>query len=375
MSLERRPLPYTWERVKEELQLRLLSLLKDLGIKEKPDHQGMVRPLNPNRGDKKPGSLIIWTEGEFKSRGRFKDFSSDDGGDIFGLIQFWARPRPAGKMDVYWWALEWLGWDKGNVRTLSEDVEARERREREQRAFEAKEKQRKDQIEGALFKLWLGLPPILGTPGEYYLREVRKIPMDRLAHQPGATRWAEHVEWIDPETGEVHEWRNVIVNAMTAGKRVAALHRTWLLPDGSGPDPVRKARGRHKTMIGTAAGAAIRVSPGPSGLSPTMAERKGRTDPLIITEGYEDALTLAVARPDCRAWAAGSLSLMGLLEWPACASAVVLAADNDWDKPQAMAAFEKVEAWWRGQARGRPVHVVRAAAGKDFNDMARGEAA
>lgn len=371
MSVEHRPLPYEWKRVKEELQLRLLSLLKDLGIKEKPDHQGMVRPLNPNRTDKRPGSLIIWTEGEMQGRGRFKDFSSDDGGDIFGLIQFFARPRPAGKMDVYWWALEWLGWDRGHVRTLAEDVEARERREREQRAFEAKEKQRKADQSAALFGLWLGLPPITGTPAEHYLRAVRGIPMDRLTHQPGALRWAERVEWADPETGEVFEWRHCMVSAMTAGKAVTGLHRTFLKPDGSGKAERRKA----KTMIGAATGAAIRLSPGPSGLSPTMAERKGRTDPLIVTEGIEDALTLAVARPDCRVWAAGSLSLMGLLDWPPCASAVVLAADNDWDKPQAVAAFEKVEAHWRSQALGRPVHVVRAAAGKDFNDMARGDAA
>ena len=94
-----------------------------------------------------------------------------------------------------------------------------------------------------------------------------------------------------------------------------------------------------------------------------------------MTEGIEDALTLAIARPDCRVWAAGSLSLMGLLDWPGCASAVVLAADNDWDKPEAVAAFERVEAHWRAQANGRPVAVIRAALGKDFNDMARGVAA
>jgi hypothetical protein len=51
---------------------------------------------------------------------------------------------------------------------------------------------------------------------------------------------------------------------------------------------------------------------------------------------------------------------------------VVLVADNDWETPQAVAAFEKVEAHWRGMARGRPLKVVRAGVGKDLNDWARG---
>ncbi len=74
--------------------------------------------------------------------------------------------------------------------------------------------------------------------------------------------------------------------------------------------------------------------------------------PLIICEGIEDGLTLALARPDYRVWVAGSLSLMGLIEWPECASAVVLAADNDWEKPEAVRAFERVEARLHQVERG-----------------------
>lgn len=363
---ERRALPHPWDKVKGALQHRLRDLMADLGIREKADRNGLVHPLNPNRADKKPGSLVIWTQG--RDPGCWKDYASGDSGDVFGMIQFWARPRPAEKIDVYWWAVEWLGWDRGQVRTLAQDQADRERRDRERRAAESRAKAEEGARSRALFGLWLSLPPIAGTPAERYLREARGIPVERLAHQPGALRWAKSVEFVDPGTGEVHEWRNCMVSALTAGKAVTGLHRTFLKPDGS----AKRGGIKDKTMIGTAAGAAIRLSPGPSGLSPTMAARKGRTDPLIVTEGIEDALTLAVARPDCRVWAAGSLSLMGLLDWPECASAVVLAADNDWDKPAAVEAFARVEAHWRAQARGRPVHVVRAAAGKDFNDMARG---
>lgn len=365
-----RPLPYPWPEVKGRLQASLPSLLERLGLRyAEPSSAEVLHPLNPTRNDKRPGSFVIWTRGS--AAGAWKEYAGiAAAGDVFGLIGYVLNLQE--KIDAYWWALEFLGLDRGNVRTKAEDVQARERRAKDAAAQAIKDREGAEKKARQLFGLWLGLPGFMGTPAEHYLRAVRGIPLERLTRTPGATKWAERVEWVDPETGEVSEWRNVMVNAMTAGKRVSALHRTWLEADGSGPDRRRKAVGRHKTMIGTASGAVIRVSPGPSGLSPTAAEKKGRTDPLIITEGYEDALTLAVARPDCRVYAAGSLDLMRLFEWPTCASAVVLAADNDWDKPEAVKAFEKVEAYWRAQARGRPVHVARAQSAKDFNDMARG---
>ena len=368
-----RPLPYAWDRVREALQDRILQLVSDLGIREQPDRNGLIHPLNPNRDDRKPGSFVIWTRGD-SGVGAWKDYACGDKGDVFDLIQYLAKPRPASKIDVYWWALNWLGWERHEVRSQAEDAAARERRERERRAFEARRAAAEADMSRRLFGLWLGLPAIRDTPAWRYLCEARNLPMDRLAHPPGALRWAREVDWIDPETGEVFTWRNVMVSAMTRGKVVTGLHRTFLAPDGSGPDPVKKAQGKHKTMIGHPSGAAIRLSPGPSGLSPTKAAAAGRRDPLIICEGIEDGLTLALARPDCRVWAAGSLSLMGLIDWPECAAAVVLAADNDWEKPEAVRAFERVEAHWRQQAQGRPVHVVRSRAGKDFNDWAMASA-
>ena len=369
-----RPLPYSWPDVKARLQASLPGVLSALGLRYRErDSEAVLHPLNPTRNDKHPGSFVIWTQGS--AAGAFKEYAGLQAqGDVFGLIAYILGLQE--KIDAYWWALEHLGLERGRVRTKAEDQLARERREKDAAAARVKDAQAAEAKARALFGLWLGLPPIAGTPAERYLREVRKVPMERLAHAPGALRWASAVDWVDPATGEVHEWRNVMVSAMTADKRVTALHRTWLTPDGSGPDPVRKAAGRHKTMIGGASGAAIRLSPGPSGLSPTMAARKGITGPLGIGEGIETCLPVAVARPDYRIWAAGSLSLMGLLEWPDCASAVVLLRDNDWEKPEAIAAFDRVEAHWRAQARGRPVAVVAPPPGvDDFSSWVMGEAA
>ncbi len=193
--------------------------------------------------------------------------------------------------------------------------------------------------------------------------------MDRLARAPEALRWCAAAEWIDPETGEVIEWRNRMVSAMTRGKALTGLHLTQLKPDGSGKAEVAKA----KLMFGSVRGAAIRLSKGPTGLSPTKAAAAGKRGPLAVGEGIETCLTVAAARGDYRVWAAGSLSLMGLLDWPPCASAVVLLAENDW-KPEARKAFEAVRAHWQAQAKGRPVEAAASAVGSDFNDWARGGA-
>jgi len=364
---ELRPLPYPWPEVKHRLQKSLPAVLERLGLRyAEASTAETLHPLNPTRNDKRPGSFVIWTQGT--AAGAWKEYAGVAAkGDLFDLIAYVLRLQA--KIDAYWWALEFLGLDRGRVRTKAEDIQARERREKDAAAELVKNAAAAKARQGLLFGLWIGLPGIKDTPAEHYLRAVRGIPMERLQHWPGALKWADQVEWVEPETGEVFEWRNGMISAMTAGKAVTALHRTWLKADGS----AKAGRGKDKTMIGTASGAAIRVSPGPSGLSPTRAEAKGRRDPLVITEGIEDALTLAVARPDCRVWAAGSLDLMRLFDWPGCASAVVLCADNDWDKPEAMAGFARVETHWRRQALGlnRAVHVVRAQAGKDFNDLVK----
>ncbi|MBX9708024.1 MAG: toprim domain-containing protein, partial [Caulobacteraceae bacterium] len=199
----------------------------------------------------------------------------------------------------------------------------------------------------------------------------RGLPIDRLAARPGAIRQLAACDHFDKATGEITTWPAMATAISGAGGNVTGLHLTWLQPDGRGKAPVDKP----KKMRGVVVGGAIRLSKGAAKLSPEAAAQAGKTGPLIITEGIEDALTAAIARPDDRVWAAGSLSLLGELAWPDCASSVVLVADNDWLKPAAVAAFEAVEAKWREMARGRPLKVVRAEVGKDLNDWARGEGA
>ncbi len=356
---ELRALPYDWKDLRKRLQARVPDLVRRLGVVD-PIRGGIVMPLNPTRQDRRPGSFVIWTGGD--GAGAWKDYATGEAGDVIDLVGYLLGL--ATRMDAYWWCLEFLGLGRGEVRTASQAEADRRRAERDRLAGEARANADAADRSAGLFKSWLALPPIAGTLAETYLREARKIPLDRLPHMPGALRFAPALDHTDKDTGEVTSWP-CMVAAMTRGSKFASIHRTFLALDGSGKAPVNKP----KMMLGPCRGAAIRLSPGPSGLSPGAADKKGRRDPLALGEGIETTLTVACARLDYRAWAAGSLSLMGLLDWPDCASAAVLLKENDYS-PEAVTAFARVEAHWQAQSAGRPLVTAASSVGSDFNDWA-----
>ncbi|WP_332772954.1 DUF7146 domain-containing protein [Phenylobacterium sp.] len=366
---ERRELPHAPDVVKRELQRRILSLLPALGIMEQPAN-GMVMPRNPNRDDKRPGSFVIWTVSNAGGVGAWKDYACGESekGDVFDLIAYLQRLDRW--IDAYWWALDFLGMGRGEVRSADQARLDAERHARERRAADARANANAAEAARKAKAFWLGRKPeIRGTLAWKYLTQARGLPLDQLKKPPGALRFDPALDHIDRDTGEVTTWP-ALVSAMSHWQTddICAVHRTYLAADGLAKAPVASA----KKMLGQAAGGAIRLAKGAGGLTPKAADEQGRRGPLVITEGIEDGLTAVLAQPDYRVWAAGSLSLLGRLGWPPCASAVVLVADNDWDKPQALAAFDKVLAHWKGMAAGRPLKVVRAEAGKDLNDWARG---
>ncbi len=362
-------LSYPPRQVREALQQRIGDLLPRLGIRESAAN-GMVTPLNPRRNDRHPGSFVIWTSGD--AIGAWRDYALDDTakGDVFDLIQY--LERLATWRDAYNWALDFLGW--GERQQIHRKAESQADRERLEADRLARERRAQSEADGRAKKA-LGLflkcqKDFAGTPVWAYLTQARGLPLERLPRLPGAIRFHPGLDHLDPSTGEVTTWPAMVCAMSRASDgQVRGLHRTYLTADGLGKAPVDKA----KKMMGLAQGCAIRVWKGEGDLTPEDAARQGKTAPLIITEGIEDAITAAIARPEYRVWAAGSLSLMGTLDWHPCASAVVLVADNDWDKPAAVEAFEKVAARWRGMAEGRPLNIVRAQKGKDLNDWARGQ--
>ena len=362
MTAERPRLPYDPADIRERLQKRMRSLLDALGIRE-DIKGGLCTPRNPRRNDRKPGSFVIWCDPARDGCGSWCDYAIGRKGSVFDLVMYLGGL--ADWIDAYWWALDFLNLQRGVVRSADQARLDDERREADRKAASAKAASDQAARSRALLGDWLALAPIAGTLAEVYLRSARGIDLSRLARSPDALRFAPALDHLDEETGEVTTWP-AMVALMTRGSAAAALHRTWLAPDGLGKAPVAKA----KKMRGPTKGAAIRLARGPTGLSPPAAAKAGKRGPLAIGEGIETALTVAAARPDYRVWAAGSLNAMRGFDWPDCASAIVLLRDNDWGD-QARAEFDRVEAHWRAQAAGRPVVVAASKAGSDFNDMVR----
>ena len=368
---DRPSLPYEPADIRRRLQGRLHDLLPRLGIEDRQRGK-LLLTTNPRRPEnKRRGNFAIWLTGE--GAGAWKDYglAGDKRGDVFDLIEYLGRLNSW--IDAYWWALDFLNLDRGVVRSAEQSKLDRERIETERREREMKAKADDEARSRRLFKFWMELPDsIAGTTVETYLRDARGIPMELLGSprfRLGALRYCRRLEHADDETGEVTYWP-AMVAAMTTGLTVTGLHRTWLEPNGKGKAPVLHP----KKMTGRTAGAAIRLTTGPSGLSPTRATMKGVIGPLAVGEGIETSLSVAAAMPSWRVWAAGSLAHMGLLEWPSCADRVILLRDNDW-KDDAREAFERVVDHWRRQSRGRPVNVIASEVGNDFNDWLKGAAA
>jgi Toprim domain len=367
---DRAPLPYKPSEIRARLQDRLPDLLPRLGIDDRQRGKVLIT-RNPRRPENtRKGNFAIWLTGP--GAGSWKDYglAGDKRGDVYGLIEYLGRLNSW--IDAYWWALDFLNLDRGRVRTAEQAKLDREQDAAERKSRELKAKADDEARARRLFGQWLSLPEsIVDTPVETYLRHARGIPLERLGapkFRLGALRYCKRLEHIDDDTGEVTYWP-AMVAAMTMGVAVTGLHRTWLAPDGRGKADVHGP----KKMVGITRGAAIRLTMGPSGLAPTRALMKGIVGPLAIGEGIETSLTVAAAMPEWRVWAAGSLSHMGLLEWPGCADRVILLRDNDLSAG-ALEAFERVFDKWKHQARGRRVDVIASEVGSDFNDWAKGAA-
>jgi hypothetical protein len=147
----------------------------------------------------------------------------------------------------------------------------------------------------------------------------------------------------------------IVLPAMVAGvqaadRRLVAVHRTYLRPDGTGKASVATP----KKMLGPCAGCAVRLAP--------VAER------LLVAEGIETALA-AMQATGLPAWAALSTSGLRGLILPDSVRDVVVAADAD--QPGVQAA--EVAAW-RWTAEGRTVRIAYPPDGLDFADVLAGDA-
>ncbi len=202
---------------------------------------------------------------------------------------------------------------------------------------EAEERAEADRAERRALATWREARPITGTVAETYLRG-RGITCD-----------LPHTLRFHPDCWHPTAKRYPAVVALIEGLPRAAIHRTYLRPDGSGKAGVEPA----KAMQGAAAGGAVRLT-----------EAEG---PLVVAEGIETALSLAsglLSRP-ATIWAALSAPSIASLRLPNIAPHRLTIA-SDGDKAGQEAAHKLAE---RADALGWTVSLLPAPQGRDWNDI------
>lgn len=367
----------------DEIKDRLLDDIEKLAAELVPDgvkNGDYWIGRSPLRVDNHAGSFWIRIAG--RARGAWKDEASGATSDIINLIRQVKRHDTLAETRK--WCMRRVGLSDGPA-DAPPSPEEMKRREAERAA----EQQRRAKEEAAAladrskraFGSWLKAEKLTprtfpGSLVDRYLREARGIDLVRglIARGrplPGCTRFFPALDY-KTDAGELIALP-CIANLMTGPAGTGqALHLTWLKPDGSGkaelPDPDDNPA---RKIWGPPNGAVMRLAKGAGDLTPEDAGRQGMQGPVAAAEGYEDGLALMLALPDYRVWSAGTLGNLGNMPALPCVDRFVVAADNDWTKPDAMAAFDK--AMVKLKSQGVPVKVARAPRGKDMNDLLKGE--
>lgn len=349
--------------IKPQLLARIDRLARELAPRgSKSGAYWLASDPTGRRADKNPS---FWVRISGPAPGAWRDEVSGEQGDVIMLVMHCTRL--ANHKAVRQWCLDWLGLGSGTGKIDRRKMEARKIadtyvREQEEREARDNLQMKRRQAKG----WWLHAQgAIEGSPVATYLA-ARGIDLRLLAAPPRALRYLAKADHVDNQ-GEITEWPCMIA-AMCAGTgAIVAVHRTFLAVDGSAKAPVMAAK---KIWPHGWKGSVIRLAKGAGQLNPEQAAKKRIAAPLVVTEGIEDGLSVALACPHLRVWAAGTLGNLAHVpvEHP-CVSKVIVFADND-ASPQARALFDKGIEALRAK---RPVSVARAFQGKDANDLLRGK--
>jgi hypothetical protein len=191
-----------------------------------------------------------------------------------------------------------------------------------------------------ILKLWESAKPTENTTVERYLhfRGLTGTIPSTLRYLPNHFHALTQTRW-PCMVGSIICWPD----------RLIGLHRTYLKHDGSGKAPVQP----NKMMLGKLRGGSIPL--------------RHIHETLIIGEGIETALSVAVAAPpDISVWAALSATNMPhlILPPPPLAQTIIIAADPD--EAGMKAAYLSARKW---ADEGRLVKIAVPPSTKDFNDI------
>lgn len=375
-----------WDDLKRTLDDRADEVLALLKI-DAPDKKSTAVIDDPLGGGR--GNFAIWRKADGLSWKSFvNDFYCGRILELIAYVNGWYHLERRGAKEAATWAIDRLGLgtvsqaelDRDRAKSVAAQTRARD---------EADEALRRQQ--GRAWHIFAKeAVPVLGTGAETYLREARGIDLRQAPFRgprggfagPHALRFVARHRYVHRDrrgrkVGEsVHP--ALIACCVDADMKIRAIHQTYLrddfsdkaelppAPDGH-PQPARK-------VWPAATGLVIPLWRGEGHYSPREAAELGLLQTLALSEGVEDGLTEVLAAPQHRTWAMISLSNMvhvaGRL--PACCDAVIVHRQNDWQKPEAVAQFERGMAAIR--ATGRAAAEIAAVIGKDINDTLRGAA-
>lgn len=185
-------------------------------------------------------------------------------------------------------------------------------------------------------RIWQESLPFAGTLAETYLRG-RGI----TCPLPATLRF--HPEAFHGPTAR----RLPALVALVEGAAGFSIHRTYLLPDGSGKAKLSP----NKAMLGSVAGGAVRLS------------NEGST--LVVAEGIETALSLlsGLLKKPVTIWSALSAGNMANLNLPDAPGRLTIATDGDPAGQKAGHALAK-----RAHALSWAISLLPAPDGQDWND-------
>ncbi|WP_336071638.1 DUF7146 domain-containing protein [Nitratireductor rhodophyticola] len=295
-------------------------------------------------------------------------------GDIIGLVGYLNGTDTKGALA---WARDFLG-----LRSMSREERQAMRfaaeaqaKKREQKAAQDRLKKRRRARE-----LFSSIPLQAGPSGAAYRHavayfEARHMPLHQVPALnkenfcfSAATEWWRGATYrTEPDGRRMKTAPGPSFPAVHSAMRqwngeISACHVTFLDPVEAAKAPVQPA----KLMFGEAQGAVIELAMGPAQAPFWDCEAP---HPLIIGEGIESVGPLAIAVPEARVWAAGSLS--GMRHAPVhlpCISEVFVARDNNTGNAQAQKQLDA--ALVALEAAGKPLNVMASHVGDDFNDLA-----
>ena len=317
--------------------------------------------------DGRRGSKSIKLRGPAK--GTYRDFEA--GTRPTGPLDAIAELVCAGSIrEAISWSRSFLGMEDVAAEAIARA--ARRAEERRQRSAADAERERERRA-GLARQLWHGAAPIAGTPAESYLRD-RGIDLSELRRIPGVLRYTERA-WCAERQAEhpamlASLWR-------TGWPQPVATHRTYLEHRDVG---WRKARiASPRSTLGSWPGAIIPIQRGDG-------DRRWRDleegELVAFGEGIEEALSIALIKPEWRVAAVGYVANFAQIVLP-CWCHVMLCTNNDPDDSEAAAAIyggqltdgsHRIGAVEALEAKGHVVRVARPDARfKDWNDELTGK--